>query len=176
MAGRRVSVTAQPYGFRAVSAADLPMLTRWLRTPTVARWWGDPRREIALLREDLHEPRMTMQIVSFRGRPFAYLQHYEIDAWPQRHFAALPRGTRAIDTFIGEPTMLGRGHGARYLRLAASLLLHRGGRLVAIDPDLDNQRARRAYRRAGFVERAIVAADGGEVALMTFGRWPSSAP
>jgi aminoglycoside 6'-N-acetyltransferase len=58
------------------------------------------------------------------------------------------------------------------LRLAASIVLRQGARLIAIDPHMDNERARRAYRRAGFVERAIATTDEGPVALMTFGRWP----
>ena len=100
------------YSFRGVAANDLPRLRRWLRTPEVARWWGDPRREFELLRADLDEPRMTMRIVSFRGRPFAYAQDYEVHAWPQAHLAHLPHGARAIDSFIGLASMIGQGHGA----------------------------------------------------------------
>jgi Acetyltransferase (GNAT) domain len=60
---------------------------------------------------------MVMRIVHFEGQPFAYAQDYDVPSWPQPHFAGLPAGTRAIDAFIGEPKMLERGHGARFLRL-----------------------------------------------------------
>jgi aminoglycoside 6'-N-acetyltransferase len=55
---------------------------------------------------------MVMRIVSFEGRPFAYAQDYAVHVWPQPHFAHLPSGSRAIDSFIGEPDMIGRGHGS----------------------------------------------------------------
>lgn len=90
-----------PYSFRPATAGDLPRLRRWLSAPEVARWWGDPRDQLKLLRADLNEPRMTMRIVSLRGRAFAYAQDYEVQAWPQAHLMHLPRGSRAIDSFIG---------------------------------------------------------------------------
>jgi aminoglycoside 6'-N-acetyltransferase len=157
-----------PYSFRFASADDLPRLRRWLSAPEVARWWGDPREELELLRADLNEPRMTMRLVSFKGRPFAYAQDYEVHAWPQAHLAHLPRGSRAIDSFIGPPSMLGRGHGPRYLRLLAERLCAEGAPLVAIDPDIDNRRARRAYEKAGFVGETSVATEAGPSILMVF--------
>lgn len=30
------------YGFRPMTAADLPMIRRWLEVPHVAEWWRDP--------------------------------------------------------------------------------------------------------------------------------------
>src|SRR5271165_807183 len=127
-----------PYSFRPASIADLPRLRRWLMTPEVARWWGDPRTEFEALKTDLNEPKMTMRIVSFRGRAFAYAQDYEVHAWLQAHFMHLPQGARAIDSFIGWPSMIGKGHGAAYLRLLAGKLCAKGAPLVAIDPGAGN--------------------------------------
>ena len=158
------------YEFRAVVRADLPMLRGWLATPEAMRWWGDPQAEAALLREDLDNPQMTMRIVSVAGRAFAYAQDYEVHTWPQPHLAALPPGTRAIDTFIGEPEMIGRGHGAAYLRLLARRLIAEGAPVIAIDPDVANVRAQRAYERAGFRRGEIVETAEGSVVLMIFGR------
>jgi len=59
------------YGFRPAKSSDLPMLRRWLHTPDVVRWWGDPDEQAALLEGDLNEPLMVMRIVSFNGSPFA---------------------------------------------------------------------------------------------------------
>jgi hypothetical protein len=33
--------------------ADLTTAERWLQTPEVVRWWGDPAHELTLLTEDL---------------------------------------------------------------------------------------------------------------------------
>ena len=42
-----------PYSFRPVVRADLPLLRRWLKTPEVVRWWGDPDEEFMFIEEDL---------------------------------------------------------------------------------------------------------------------------
>jgi aminoglycoside 6'-N-acetyltransferase len=161
-------MSTSPYSFRAASAEDPPRLRRWLGIPEVALWWGDPRREFALLRADLDEPQMTMRIVSIRGRDFAYAQDYEVHAWPQAHLMHLPSGSRAIDSFIGLPSMIGRGHGAAYLRLLAVRLCSEGAPVVVIDPDVDNLRARRAYANAGFVGEAQVMTETGPAVLMIY--------
>jgi aminoglycoside 6'-N-acetyltransferase len=157
-----------PYTFRPVTADDLPMLRRWLTTPEVVRWWGDPAREAALLEEDLHEPAMVMRMVSFDGRCFAYAQDYDVNTWPQAHLRHLPPGSRAIDAFIGKPDMIGCGHGAAFMRLLARRLMDEGAPKVVIDPAADNLRARRAYARAGFSGEDVVPSDAGPVVVMTF--------
>ncbi len=156
------------YTFSPATAADLPLLARWLRTPEVIRWWGDPEEQEALLREDLDEPAMVMHIVSHHGRPFAYVQHYAVQVWPQPHFAHLPSGARAIDAFIGEPDMIGGGHGSAFLRQLALSLKAGGAPVVAIDPDAANLRARRAYAKAGFKGEAVSESGEGPVVVMTF--------
>jgi aminoglycoside 6'-N-acetyltransferase len=156
------------YTFRPAVRADIPVLGDWLETPDVVRWWGDPVEQRSLLEEDLDEPGMTMLIVSFEGTDFAYAQHYAVHRWPQPHFEHLPAGARAIDAFVGVPTMLGRGHGSAFLRLLAMDLIAAGAPMVAIDPDLANVRARAAYAAAGFVEDGIVESGDGRVARMLF--------
>jgi aminoglycoside 6'-N-acetyltransferase len=163
-----MSMLSPPYSFRPASADDLPRLRRWLSVPEVTRWWGNPREQLELLRADLNEPRMTMRIVSFRGRAFAYVQDYEVHAWPQAHLAHLPQRSRAIDSFIGVSSMIGRGHGRAYLRLLAEGLCAEGAPLVAIDPAIDNLRARRAYEKAGFRIEAPVATEAGPAVLMVY--------
>ena len=157
------------YEFRPVTPGDMPILRGWLRAPEPMRWWGDAYEQEALLREDLDNPLMTMRIVSHQGRDFAYAQDYAVHSWPQPHFAALPHATRAIDTFIGEPAMIGRGHGSSYLRLLAERLIAEGAPLIAIDPAVENMRARRAYAKAGFRGDGVVETAEGPAVLMVFG-------
>jgi aminoglycoside 6'-N-acetyltransferase len=159
-----------PYRFRSIIDADLPMVERWLKTPEVVRWWGDPAEQLARLTEDLRDPLMRQWIVEYRERPFAYVQAYEAHAWLQPHLQHLPSGAQIIDAFIGEPDMLGCGHGSAFLRLWADILIREGAPLVAIDPDAENLRARRAFAKAGFTEDAIVEAKQGMVRLMVFRR------
>jgi aminoglycoside 6'-N-acetyltransferase len=160
--------TMSAYHFRPFTCADLPTVVRWLGTPEVVRWWGDPKEQIDLITEDLDEPLMRQWIVVHGGRAFAYLQVYPANAWPQTHLAHLPKKAVVIDTFIGEPAMLGCGHGSAFLRAAGEKLLAEGAAVVAIDPDCDNHRARRAYTRAGFVEESMVKTAKGFVVVMLF--------
>ena len=159
---------AARYQFRPARHADLPLLRRWLQTPEVVRWWGDPAEQEQLLVQGLDQAGVAMWIVSFAGRPFAYAQDYDVHAWPQPHLAALPMGARAIDAFIGEPQMIGQGHGAAFLRSLALDLLQAGAPLVAIDPAVQNARARAAYRRAGFSGGTPVDTEAGPAMLMVF--------
>jgi aminoglycoside 6'-N-acetyltransferase len=158
------------YRFRHFHRADLAIAKLWLQTPEVVRWWGDPAHELALLTEDLDQPLMDQWIIEFDGMPFAYAQAYCVHSWPQKHLEHLPAEARAIDAFIGVPEMLGKGHGGRFLRKLAKMLIEQGAPLVAIDPDADNLRARRAYAHAGFEAEGIVQAAEGPVALMIFRR------
>jgi len=64
--------------------------------------------------------------------------------------------------------MLGHGHGSGFLRYLAKRLLAKGAPVVAIDPALDNHRARRAYARAGFVGQTAVETKNGPAVLMLF--------
>jgi aminoglycoside 6'-N-acetyltransferase len=161
-------MTTSPYTFRLAAKADLPLFRQWLRTPEPMRWWGDPDHEYSLLEEDLDNPGITMLIVSYLGKPFAYAQHYEVHTWPQPHLSHLPQGSRAIDAFIGVPKMLGAGHGSAFLRQLSLELKQAGAPAIAIDPDVENLRAVHAYRNAGFRGDSVVETEAGSAVLMLF--------
>jgi len=156
------------YVFDPVRIADLLLLHGWLEMPEVRKWWGDPDYEIGLIRQDMADDRIVNYLVSYQGKPFAYAQHYDVHAWPQDHLVHLPPGSQAIDTFIGEPSMLGAGHGSGYLRQLAMQLVAAGAPEVVIDPDWDNLRARRAYEKAGFARGRRFETDDGPALLMLF--------
>ncbi|WP_419912172.1 GNAT family N-acetyltransferase [Hoeflea sp.] len=156
------------YTFRTVTDADFDMLRKWLRTPAVAQWWGDPDHELGLMKRDLADGTVTSLIVAYDGTPFAYAQHYNVDDWPQAHLKHIKPGTRAIDTFVGVPEMLGAGHGAAFLRALAIQLIEDGASGVVIDPDPENARARRAYEKAGFSFVEEVPSENGPAIVMHF--------
>jgi aminoglycoside 6'-N-acetyltransferase len=166
--GYNDQMIAKPYRFQPVTSADLALLRGWLETPEVRKWWGDPDHELGLIKEDLFDIRMVNCLVCFQERPFAYAQHYEVHTWPADHFAHLPRGSRAIDTFIGDPEMFGAGHGSGYLRQLAEMLIVDGAPEIAIDPDPDNHRARRAYEKAGFSRSRRFETSDGPAMVMLF--------
>lgn len=159
----------EAYSFARLTRADLPLVARWLAAPHVREWWGDPARELAMIEADLGDPGAAptdMLVVTWQGQPFAYVQDYPAHHWPMPHYAALPEGARAMDTFLGDAAFLGCGHGARYIRQRANGLCAAGATLVVVDPDPSNERAVRAYRRAGFHDQFTAANEDGNPALV----------
>jgi aminoglycoside 6'-N-acetyltransferase len=154
------------YAFRPMQAADLPLVKSWLARPHVARWWGDPDVQFALVSEDLDHPAMDQFIVATDDRPFAYLQCYDPTAWPNNGFGAQPHGARGIDQFIGEADMMDRGHGCALIRTFTDRLLEAGTPRVLTDPDPANARAVRSYEKAGFHKAGLVETPDGTALLM----------
>jgi aminoglycoside 6'-N-acetyltransferase len=157
---------ASPYQFRPMSAADLPMVRRWLEAPHVAQWWHDPDTQFTLVSADLDHPAMDQFIVTTDDRPFAYLQCYDPTAWSDNGLGVHPTGARGIDQFIGEPDMVDRGHGSAFIRYFVDDLLEAGTPLVVTDPDPENIRAVRAYEKAGFQKIRLVDTPDGRALLM----------
>ena len=153
------------YVFRAMTAADLPMISRWLASPHVQEWWGDPVEQYAFVSGDLDEPAMDQFIVSIGGSDFGYVQCYDLTAW-NSGFGTHPAGTRGIDQFIGKPDMIGRGHGSAFIRAFVDGRLATGAPRLVTDPDPENARAIRAYEKAGFARDRLVDTPDGIALLM----------
>jgi aminoglycoside 6'-N-acetyltransferase len=156
---------APAYVFRSLATGDLAMIQRWLETPEVVRWWGDPDEQYALVSDDLDHPDMDQFIVALDERPFGYIQCYPLSTWNQS-FGIQPAATRGIDQFIGEPDMIGRGHGSSFIRQFVDGLLASGIPRVVTDPDPGNGRAVRAYAKAGFQSERVVDTPDGPALLM----------
>lgn len=148
-----------PYVFRPMTAADLPLVQRWLAEPHVAEWWHDPET-LEFISGDLDHQDLAQFIVSLHGRPFAYLQCYRIGEWHDG-FGPQPLDTRGLDQFIGEADMLGCGHGSAFINTFIEMLFARSVPRIVMDPRPDNPRAIRAYEKAGFMpQHEIVTPDG----------------
>ena len=158
---------ASDYAFRAMTSADLPLIQRWLALAHVRQWWGDPAEQFTLVSGDLAEPDMDQFIVSAVGGDFGYLQCYDLTAW----FGAHPPGTRGIDLFIGEPGMIERGHGSALIRCFVEGWLAAGAPRIVTDPDPANERAVRAYEKAGFKRVRMVDTPDGPALLMVRNAW-----
>ena len=156
---------ALTYAFRPMTAADLPLIRRWLAEPHVREWWGDPAEQYDLVRGDLDEPAMDQFVVSTDGTDFAYIQCYDLTAW-NSGFGNQPKGTRGIDQFIGEPGMIACGHGSALIRAFIDDRLAGGTPRIVTDPDPQNHRAVRAYEKAGFQRSHAVETPDGSALLM----------
>jgi aminoglycoside 6'-N-acetyltransferase len=156
---------APDYTFHPILSGDLSLIRTWLETPEVVRWWGQPAEQYALVNGDRDHPDMDQFIVAIDNHPFGYIQCYALSTWNQ-NFGPQPPRTRGIDLFIGEPDMIGRGHGSSFIRQFADILLTSGIPRVVTDPDPDNGRAVRAYAKAGFQSDRVVDTPDGPALLM----------
>ncbi|MEX3014141.1 GNAT family N-acetyltransferase [Gymnodinialimonas hymeniacidonis] len=124
------------------------MLTAWQALPHVAEWWDD---EPVFDADDLDDPRLSLNVVSCDGTPFAFQQTYSVKGWEfEHHFGHFPEGARGIDQFIGPTDWLGKGHGSGFIMSSVARMFSDGVPVVATDPHPGNTRAIRAYEKAGF--------------------------
>lgn len=138
------------YEFRPLTAKDMAMVAEWLERPHVREWQGDPARELAEIREHMDSISVEPLIILMDGTPIGYLQNYDPHMEDGHPYQDQPTGTLGIDLFIGEPELIGRGHGPRIIDAFVEELFDEGAPRVIIDPDPANERAIRAYRKAGF--------------------------
>ncbi|WFU01822.1 GNAT family N-acetyltransferase [Rhizobium sp. CB3171] len=136
-----------PYEFRRATLDDLALLKAWRSSPHVLEWWGsgEPYGEAELV-----DPRVARWIISINERPFAFLQDYTVHGWEDHHFAGLPKGSRGIDQYIGDPEMVGVGHGSAFIGMRMQALFDEGAPVIATDPHPDNGRAIAVYKKLGF--------------------------
>ena len=102
--------------------------------------------------EELQDTRVARWIVTMAKRPFAYMQDYTVHGWENHHFFQLPKGSRGIDQFIGDPDMIEKGHGSAFIAERLEMLFDEGAPVIATDPHPENTRAIAAYKKAGFRE------------------------
>ncbi|MDW9546825.1 GNAT family N-acetyltransferase [Sinorhizobium meliloti] len=138
---------ANRYSFRKATVDDLPLLIAWQSNPHVRAWWGSDESYDAA---DLADPRVARWIVSTAERPFAFMQDYTVHGWEDHHFAKLPRGSRGIDQYIGDPEMIGLGHGSAFIGARMRALFDAGVPVIATDPHPANERAIAVYKKLGF--------------------------
>jgi len=152
--------SAPAFTFRPLRDEDLGLVRAWLLRPHVRRWYDDvagetyPDDTIADYGLAMHgEDPTDYFVVELDGRPIGQIQSYLIDDEPE-YAAMLELGRPAfgIDLFIGEPELIGRGHGPALIRafLRDVGFSRYGVDLCVIGPATSNVAAIRAYEKAGF--------------------------
>jgi aminoglycoside 6'-N-acetyltransferase len=154
------------YSFRPVTKADLKLIRQWIGRPHAVPWWGEAETEIAQISEHMDSISVEPLIVELQKRPIAYLQSYDPHLEDDHPYADQPFGTLGIDLTIGEPELIGIGHGPAILRQFVEELFEEGVPRVIIDPDPTNTRAIRACQKAGFRPIGPRTSQYGDVVLM----------
>ena len=135
------------YDFRQATMDDLDLLVQWQSRPHVRKWWDS---DAPYDQEELSDPRVSRWIVSANRHPFAFMQDYTVHGWDDHHFAKLPKGSRGIDQYIGDPELIGLGHGSAFIAARMGVLFDQGAPVIATDPHPENRRAIKVYEKLGF--------------------------
>lgn len=129
---------------------DSPLLREWLERPHVARWFGEILSDIETQIEC--SPGSTALIMA-DGGPVGLLcwQRPSREELEAAALADLDDDLVDIDILIAEVDALGRGIGpAALVLLLERLRADPAVRYAGVGPSASNERAVRAYRKAGF--------------------------
>jgi aminoglycoside 6'-N-acetyltransferase len=130
--------------YRPATEQDVPLLVAWHADPEVSRYWDGETFTEDELHARLARDRVDHWILEEGGAPVGFLQSWWEDDEPQRG---------GIDGFL-IPSARGRGIMPTLARALAERLLDEGWQHVTVDPYVWNERAIRAWERAGFVEES----------------------
>jgi aminoglycoside 6'-N-acetyltransferase len=126
---------------RPLAEGDVTRLVDLGAHPEVARWWPTITAE-SLLAQARGEDDAVGYAIVVEGELAGVIQHYEETDEEFRH--------AGIDLWLGVPFQ-GRGLGTDAVRtMARHLVRDRGHHRLVIDPAAHNERAIRAYQKAGF--------------------------
>ena len=145
-----------PILLRPMTAADLPLMCRWLDQPHVHRWWHDSAEPAAVSAAylpciDGAEPSHPL-IVELPSGPVGFVQWYRWADYPDYggQLDAAP-DEAGFDYLIGEEGWCGQGLGTRLIAELMQWIRDRdpdvGGYLV--DPEETNTASRRVLEKNG---------------------------
>ncbi|MBI1339309.1 GNAT family N-acetyltransferase [bacterium] len=148
---------------RLAAVADVPHFDRWDRDPNVIRATSDdPDEEKAFGDTDwaeeiaLNSAFFATYVAEVREangawRPFGAVQIMDPEKETSHYWGDCGPGLRAIDIWIGEPDLLGRGLGSRMMKWAIDRCFSAPEvEAIVIDPLASNHAAHRFYQRLGF--------------------------
>ena len=156
--------------FKPLEKSHFPLLLKWLESPPVKAWWDqDVHWTPELIEEKFSsyvqgfkplarvDPVIEKPIHAFvmciDDQEVGYIQYYNVYDFPREQgdeITGLPQSLASLDVFIGEEGWTARGIGP--LLIEAFLKEHVFVEFDAcfVDPDTVNERAIRAYEKAGF--------------------------
>ena len=156
------------YDFRPLTAADLPLVARWLSQAHVRMFWPDSVKQLMMMEQDLNNSQMDMRLVTLNGRAFAYIHDHDARAFAMPQFADLPARARVIATFVGDSDFAGQDHAVAYLT-ARLRDWRQKFPMAAVGPQSGDIRAITTYTKAGFHKRRLAPTkDGKLVQVMTY--------
>lgn len=152
--------------FMPLTASHFPLLLKWLESPHVKKWldpdvkytldaiqkkYGDYVNGYKLISETQSIP-IQAYIICLNEQAIGYIQLYKAYDFPKNNLLMdLPENLAAIDVFIGEESYLSKNIGLTAIKTFLDQYVFLNYRYVLVDPEYTNERAVKAFEKAGFI-------------------------
>lgn len=158
--------------FLPLQEQHISLLQGWFKEPHVAEFWQESEPDLkTLFLSKLPESGVTPYIIAAGQKPIGYIQSYEACKVGGGWWPDAKEGTFGIDQFIGDPNYIGKGFGTEILKKFTHHLFSKmQASEIITDPDPKNERAIRAYEKAGFETVGPTQTPDGEALLMRLKR------
>jgi len=151
-----MTAMAHDVRLRPAGSADSGLVRSWLARPDIEAWWGPRASTEAEVTMAMGSGHAICRIIEADGVPVGYGHAVDATIWGEELPEDLEPGTWDLDLFIASEAHRNRGIGARALMLlkqevfATTLAI-----AVCVFPSIANERAVRAYEKAGFRWRRV---------------------
>jgi aminoglycoside 6'-N-acetyltransferase len=182
-----LSVGGARFELRPATPADIPVLDKWDLDRDVISATSDDSDALKAFADD-HDwsEELARQsdasfyiIAEWERRPFGAMQVIDPHLEPTHYWGEIEPNLRAIDIWIGEPDLRGKGHGARMMReVIEGCFADPAVTGIVIDPLASNTRAHQFYRNLRFkpVGRQMFGDDDCLVFKLTRADWRAMFP
>jgi aminoglycoside 6'-N-acetyltransferase len=136
---------------RPATRADWDMIRGWLARPDIQEWWGPIAATEAAINMALGSQHALCRIIEADGQAAGYAHAVDATLWGDELPQDLAPGTWDLDLFIASEEHRGKGVGqAALAQLKEEVFASTLAVAVCVFPSVKNERAVRAYEKAGF--------------------------
>lgn len=152
--------------FRPLTRQDFPVLSAWLSTQHVAKWWQESSDLAAIeakygKRVDGKSATKVFTILA-DNQPVGMIQSYWVRDYKEYlNVTNLPTAM-GLDLFIGDKSLVGHGFGGVILDefIGHTTRLYVGREYVIASPSIHNQSSIKAFEKSGFERRQTINVPG----------------
>ncbi|KAB2939210.1 MAG: acetyltransferase [Hyphomicrobium sp.] len=136
---------------RPARRADWDLIRSWLARADIEAWWGPRAATEAEVNIALNSGHALCRIIEAGGVPVGYAHAVDATMWGDELPQDLAPGTWDLDLFIASEEHRGQGVGqAALAQLKDEVFGTTLATAVCVFPSIRNERAVRAYEKAGF--------------------------
>lgn len=157
--------------FKEFIESHVPIFMQWLKEPHVSPFWQETENPAELTEKYIHDfPKRHVWpfIITFNNEEIGYIQFYDAFKVGNGWWEDEAPGTFGIDLLLGNSDFTGKGLAPKIIKEFVSFIRKIKPEItnVIIDPDPGNQRAIKAFQKAGFIIESEVITPGGKALLM----------